>query len=500
MEAPIRIEARGIALAFGGVRALNGVDLALRSGEVHAITGENGAGKSSLAKVIAGVYRPNAGTLLLDGVPVEFANPRLALAKGIALVHQEPHRFPDLTVGESIFAGHLPRSAFGTVDWKQMRNVAAAVMERVGLKYRPDDPAATLSIADQQLMELAAALIHDAKVIILDETTASLTPNEANHLFEVARRLRDEGCALAFVSHKLDEVFSLCDRITVLRDGAKVGELATKQSAPSDVVKMMVGRDIEIVKSVRTKARETVALRAEKVQVTERTPPVSFDLREGEIVVLAGLVGAGRTELVQTFAGVTRPFSGTVHLRGETVSFREPVEALEKGIFLVPEDRRQHGLLLSWSITDNISLPVLSRLSRLWSPDRKSRVNAVEWISKLQIACRGPIQAVVQLSGGNQQKVVLAKALGANPSVLIVDEPTRGVDVGAKAEIHRLLRELTGAGLAVLVVSSDLGEVLTIADRVLVMKEGAIVGEVVGDDLSEERIMRLATGQEVASA
>ncbi len=494
MHSGTGVEARGIVMSFGGAPVLKGVDLDLRRGEIHAITGENGAGKSTLAKIIAGVYVAREGNVSLDGHAVNFRNPREALQHGIALVHQEPLSFPDLTIMESMFVGHLPRGTGGTVDWPAISIRSKAVMDRVGLKQLPTAPTSSLSVADQQLVELAAALLHEASVIILDETTASLTPSETANLFSVVRRLRDEGCAIAFVSHKLDEVFSLCDRITILRDGAKVGEVRTVESSPSAVVRMMVGRDIDLT---RTQPRSTLGeIRLSVRMQWQRTgaSELALDVRGGEIVVIAGLVGSGRTELIEWIAGIGGRATGQIHIDGNSFR-RDPHEALRAGIALVPEDRRKHGMLLPWSIQDNGVLPILGRLTKVWKATRKAQALMVGWISQLRIVSTGPNQSVEQLSGGNQQKVVIAKALLAQPKVLLVDEPTRGVDVGAKAEIHGLLREFATNGMAILAVSSDLSEVLTIADRVVVMRDWAIAGELAAKDLTEEAIMRLATGQ-----
>ncbi|MBX3119866.1 MAG: sugar ABC transporter ATP-binding protein [Fimbriimonadaceae bacterium] len=490
------VSVRGLAMAFGGVEVLKGVDLDLRPGEVHAITGENGAGKSTLAKLIAGVHRPISGEILVQGKPVRMDGPSAATANGIALIHQEPLTFPDLTVAENIFVGNHPRTGTRLVDWKALNARAEAVMANLGLKLKPTEKVKGLSVADQQMVEVAAALTHDAKVLLLDETTASLTPKEVEELFVIVRRLRDQGCALAFVSHKLEEVFAICDRVTVLRDGEKVGEVMEKDSSPAEIIRMMVGRDIEPSSHARKEPGETL-LEVKNLSVPGRVNGVSLKVREGEVVALAGLVGAGRTDVAHAIAGVTSGASGSISLKGQALSVKNPQAALRQGIVLVPEDRQHHGLLLAMDIAQNATLPILKRLSCLWMREKDQRTMAQGWIERLRIACIGPMQPVRELSGGNQQKVVLAKSLLCEPKILIVDEPTRGVDVGAKAEVHRLLRELADQGLGVLMISSDLPEVLAVADRVLVMRAGQIVAEMDRNEASEESIMFAAAGETV---
>lgn len=488
------VSVRGLGMAFGGVEVLKGVDIDLHPGEVHAITGENGAGKSTLAKLIAGVYRPIRGEIQVNGQHVRFDNPASANSAGIALIHQEPLTFPDLTVAENIFVGKHPKTGARLVDWKTLNQRAEEVMQSLGLKLRATEMVKGLSVADQQMVEVAAALVHNAKVLILDETTASLTPKEVEELFAIVRRLRDQGCALAFVSHKLEEVFAICDRITVLRDGQKVAELITKESNPAEVIRAMVGRDIETTQSA-SKEPGKVLLEAKGLSIPGRIKEVSFQVRAGEIVALAGLVGAGRTDVAHAIAGITPKYIGEISIEGTAVRISNPRVALHTGVVLVPEDRQHHGLLLPMDVSQNATMPILKRLSRFWMRESKQRELASEWIERLRVACVGPMQPVRELSGGNQQKIVLAKSLLCEPKVLIVDEPTRGVDIGAKTEVHRLLRELADQGLGVLIVSSDLPEVLSVSDRILVMRQGEIVAEFDQRDASEERIMFAAAGE-----
>ena len=489
--------ARGIRVQFGGNEVLHGVDLELRPGEIHAITGENGAGKSTLARVLAGIYRPSGGHVEIQGRPVAFRSASDAMAAGVALVHQEPMTFDDLTVAENIFLGSRPRR-FGLVDWSAMNERAARILASLGQTFDPRMPVGRLSLAGRQMIEVAGALAQGAKVILLDETTAALSPGEVDELFTVVRRLRDEGRAIGIVSHRLPEVFSLCDRVTVLRDGAMVGEVKPGESDIATVVRMMVGRDLEVAIRGTNKPGVTA------LRVAGLTLPgvrdVSLEVRAGEIVALAGLVGSGRTEIAHALFGISHPSAGQIELTGKVVTIKNPRHALQLGLALVPEDRLLHGIVAPMSLAKNVSLPVLSRLGRPFLHDTAERNAAKEWISKLGVVCRGPDQPIAQLSGGNQQKLVIGKWLGIQPRLLIVDEPTRGVDVGAKAAVHQLLRELAEGGLAILVISSDLPEVLTLADRVLVMREGSIVRELPGAEATEEAIMLAATGQEANAA
>ena len=485
------VRARGLKIAFGGVEVVKGVDVDLLPGEVHAIMGENGAGKSTVAKMIAGVYSPTAGAIEAFGNPVRYRNPREALAQGIALIHQEPLTFPDLSVAENIFVGHQPRKG-GRVDWGEMHAKAALLLSSLGASFGTDALAGGLSVADQQTIELAAALAHDAWVLLMDETTAALTPKEVASLFETIRGLRDEGRAIAFVSHRLDEIFAISDRITVMRDGEKVAELLTRETTPPEIVRLMVGREVGAVgkESTPRPTREPV-LKVEGLTRKGHFEDVSFAVRSGEIVGLAGLVGSGRTEVCEAIFGVTRRDSGTVEVAGEAVRFRDPRDAMAKGLAMVPEDRQHHGLLLPMSIATNATLP---SLQGAWLRPRQERSVAESMTRRLRTALRSVSQPVRELSGGNQQKVVLAKWLLTEPRILILDEPTRGVDVGAKEEVHRLIRELFEAGLAILMVSSDLSEVLDLSDRVLVMREGRLTGEFRRDEVTPERVMAAATG------
>lgn len=490
------IQAVGLSMAFSGVPVLQKVDFDLHPGEVVAITGENGAGKSTLAKLLAGIHRPTEGEIRVAGEAVRFGSLQDAVRHGVSLVHQEPQSFPDLSVAENLFIGCQPTTN-GLVDWAAMNTRAAAALAKLDPKLDPKRLVAGLTVADRQLIEVAGALERNANVLLFDETTASLTPKEAQDLFQIIRRLKDEGKAIAFVSHRMEEVFALADRIVVLRDGAKVFDGAAASTTRDAVVRLMVGREVpESLKEGETSGQ--VALEVRSLSVRGRVRDVSFTVHAGEIVALAGLVGSGRTDVAHALFGAA-PFGGSVTVVGDPYAPRSPADALERGVVLVPEDRQKHGLLLPNSIGENVTLPILRRLSDVWTSSKRDRSIGRAWIERLGIACQSVLQPVAQLSGGNQQKVVLAKSLEAKPRLLIVDEPTRGVDVGAKSEVHALLRRLAGEGMAILMISSDLPEVLAMADRVLVMREGSLVAKLGSKEATADRVMLAATGQEAAT-
>ncbi|WP_200764533.1 ATP-binding cassette domain-containing protein [Streptomyces malaysiensis] len=490
----------GVNKSFGAVRALRDVSLELFAGEAHALAGENGAGKSTLIKTLAGVHRPDSGRVLLDGEPVVFHGPAGARDVGIAVIYQEPTLFPDLSIAENIFMGRQPRRALGRIDHKAVRTSTAALMARLGVELDPDRPARGLSIADQQIVEIAKALSFDARVLIMDEPTAALTGSETARLFSVVETLRAEGAAVLFISHRLEEIFELCQRVTVLRDGRWVASEPLAGLTQDDLVRRMVGRDLaELYPKQDSRVGET-ALSVRRLTREGVFRDVSFDVRRGEIVALAGLVGAGRTEVAQAVFGVDRADAGEVRVGGSALRPGSPTAAMDAGLALVPEDRRQRGLVMEMSIERNIGLTGLDRLGRAGLVKRAlERGRAADWAVRLQLKYGSLADHVGVLSGGNQQKVVLAKWLATEPTVLIVDEPTRGIDVGTKAEVHRLLSSLAADGLAVLMISSDLPEVLGMADRVLVMHEGRLVAEIPRAEATEESVMAAATGLTVGA-
>jgi rhamnose transport system ATP-binding protein len=490
---------QGVSKSFGAVRALRDVSLELFPGEVHALAGENGAGKSTLIKTLAGVHRPDAGQVLLDGEPVVFHGPGDARDAGIAVIYQEPTLFADLSIAENIFMGRQMRRAFGRIDHRATRAATAALMRRLGVDLDPDRPARGLSIADQQIVEIAKALSFDARVLIMDEPTAALTGSEVARLFGVVRTLRDQGAAVLFISHRLEEIFELCRRVTTLRDGARIAGESLDGMTEDDLVRRMVGRDLDELYPKQAVRPGEVALAVRRLTREGVFTDVSFEVRRGEIVGLAGLVGAGRTEVARAVFGIDRRDAGEVVVDGRKLPNAAPSAAMAAGLALVPEDRRAQGLVMDMSIERNIGLTGLRTTVRAGLVDRGAeRSRSVDWAVRLQVKYARIADAVSTLSGGNQQKVVLAKWLATGPKVLIVDEPTRGIDVGTKAEVHRLLGELAADGVAVLMISSDLPEILGMADRVLVMHEGRLTAEIPRSEATEETVMAAATGRTAA--
>ncbi len=494
------LEARGISKRFPGVRALDAVSLAVDRGEVLALIGENGAGKSTLLKILAGVQSPDSGELLVDGSPVRFRGVEDALGKGIALIHQELNLADNLDVAGNVFLGREPRR-LGLLDLRRMHGEAAAWLRMVGLDIDPATPLASLPIGRQQLVEIAKALSTNARLLIMDEPTSSLSAHETEILFTVVKGLRERGVSVIWISHRLGEVKELADRVVVLRDGANAGEIADRSGIEHDrMIRMMVGRDIDRLSRRPSHPPGDVVLSAKGLRTqAHRSHPLSLEVRAGEIVGVAGLVGAGRTELLMTLFGVTPAVDGTVAIAGRAVTPRSPIQAIRAGIALVPEDRKQQGLILDMAVRDNMSLASLWTESHAGFVDfREERRLASAMIPALAIKTPSDRQTAKFLSGGNQQKVVLAKWLAMKPKVLLLDEPTRGIDVGAKAEIYDLVHRLAGEGLAVLFVSSEMEEVLSLADRALVMHEGRISGSLEREALTEENVMRLAAGASAA--
>ncbi|MFI2303221.1 sugar ABC transporter ATP-binding protein [Actinacidiphila glaucinigra] len=486
----------GVSKSFGAVRALRGVSLRLHAGEAHALAGENGAGKSTLIKTLAGVHRPDTGAVLLDGRPVEFHGPGDARDAGVAVIYQEPTLFPDLSVAENIFVGRQPRRSLGRVDHKAVREAAADLFRRLGVDLDPEQPARGLSIADQQLVEIAKALSFDARVLIMDEPTAALTGSEVSRLFGVVKSLREQGAAVLFISHRLEEIFALCQRVTTLRDGAWIASEPLDGLTEDDLVRRMVGRDLDELYPRQDAEIGEVALSVRRLTREGVFTDVSFEVRRGEIVGLAGLVGAGRSEVARAIFGVDRRDAGEVVVDGKPLRGGAPSLAMAAGIALVPEDRRAQGLVMDMSIERNIGLTGFAATTKGGLMSRRAeRGRALDWAVRLQVKYARLADVVGTLSGGNQQKVVLAKWLATAPEVLIVDEPTRGIDVGTKAEVHRLLSRLASEGVAVLMISSDLPEILGMADRVLVMHEGRLTAEIPRSEATEESVMAAATGR-----
>lgn len=488
------LEMRDAAKAFGGVQALKGAALTLYPGEIHALLGENGAGKSTLLKALAGVHKIDSGSITLNEKTFEQGSTRAARDQGIAVIYQEPSLFPDLTLAENVFVGRQLEKG-GVVDWKSMEQQAKSLFDQLGVKLDPSIRARGLSIADQQIVEIAKALSIQATVIVMDEPTAALSSKEVDRLFKVARSLEAQGCAVVFVSHRLDEVFALCSRITIMRDGATVGTDLAKNLNEAKVIKLMVGREIsELYPKLPAKIGEVV-LNVEGLNLAGQFADISFQVRSGEIVGLAGLVGSGRSEVVRAVFGVDKYDKGSVSLNGKKLRNGNAAANMNAGLALVPEDRRQQGLFMPTSIAKNSAVTLLKKLAKLFIVRAKSESQlAAEWGKVLQLKYADIQDPVDRLSGGNQQKVVLAKWLATEPKLLIVDEPTRGIDVGTKSEVHRLLSQKAQEGMAIIMVSSELPEVLGMADRVLVMREGRMVGEFDRKQATAEKVMAAATG------
>ena len=495
-DTPPLLEARNLTKRFPGVRALSDVSLRLHPGEVLAVIGENGAGKSTLMKILAGVQSADGGEVLLDGQPVAIDSVQSALRHGIALIHQELNLADNLDIGANIFLGREPRR-FGLIDRGTIERESSVVMRRVGLDCPPRTLVGRLPIGRQQLVEVAKALSVNARVLIMDEPTSSLTGPEAEQLFRVVQDLRGKGISIVYISHRLGEVRELADRVLVLRDGRVAGELSREQVSHDRMVKLMVGRDLSQFYPHEPHRPGLVALEAYGL----RTPAhprhaLNFAVRGGEIVGMAGLVGAGRTEVLQTLFGVTPAAGGEVRIGGVLSTPGSPREAIRAGLALVPEDRKLQGLVLEMAVRENLGLPSLrrTRVAGAFLNRAEERRIAGRMIRQLGVKTPSDAQVVQFLSGGNQQKVVLGKWLAMGPKVLLLDEPTRGIDVGAKQEVYRLMEALAAEGVAVLFVSSEMEEVLGMSDRVLVMHEGRLSGELRRDELSEEAVMHLATG------
>jgi ABC-type sugar transport system ATPase subunit len=490
--------AEGVSKSYGGVRALLGVDFAAASGEIHALVGENGAGKSTLMKILAGNVVADAGTMELEGRRVRFSHPRDAQDAGISIVHQELSLAPNMTIAENIFVGREPTiPVIGFVDRRELGRRTEEVLAELELDLDPWTPVGDVDVAMQQMVEIARAISFECKVLILDEPTSALADQEIEALFAVLRRLRDRGVAIIYISHKLKEVFALADRVTVLRDGEWVGSEPIAETDPDQVVGMMVGRQLEQLFPEKTGQRAAdPILRVEGLTRHGVFEDVSLDLHPGEIVGLAGLVGAGRTEVARALFGADPVTSGRVTLEGKRVQIDSPQQAIDHGVLYLPEDRKLHGLFLDMAVRANVVAATLDDHAKagFMLPSAQSETTA-QMVDRLGIRVGSIADPVSSLSGGNQQKVLFAKWLAATVKVFLVDEPTRGIDVGAKAEVHALLRELADQGVAILLISSELPEVIGASDRVLVMHEGAIAGEVAGEAMTEENIMRLATGQ-----
>ncbi len=490
------LSARGISKSFAGVEVLRDVDLDLLPGEIHALLGENGAGKSTFAKIIAGVHRPTRGTLALSGDTVEIPSPLAAQRLGITLIHQEPISFPDLSVAENLVLGRAGGSPLGRVPWARIIGDARRLIDLLGVKIDVTRPMRGLSIADQQMVEIARALASDTRLIIMDEPTAPLTPKEVDTLFTIARRLRDEGRTIIFISHRLEEVRALCDRVTIFRDGNKIATENIGSLTDADIIRLTIGRPLkEYMHKGKSQIGE-VALKVEALSLPGYFENISFEVRKGEIVGLGGLVGAGRTDVARALFGVAPAASGTVWVDGKVVHITDPSQAIREGLAFVPEDRAVAGIFRTLSVEQNISAAVPKLIAPSGIIRRAvEKAMATDSVRRLRIRLASLRQPIGELSGGNQQKAILARWLLTDPSVLILDEPTRGIDIGVKAEFYDMIGELAASGRAILLISSELPELLALCDRVLVMSEGHLTADIPRAEATQEKIMSAAVPQ-----
>lgn len=503
-EKPVVLEARDIRKSFNGVHALQGTSLTLRAGEVHGLNGENGAGKSTLIKIITGFYQPDSGELLVEGRPVSFAKPLESQEAGLSTVYQEINLIPERTVAENILLGREPRRA-GLLDKKAAVEQTQAIMDRFELSIDPRSKLSSLGLGLQQMVAIIRAVAFDAKVVILDEPTSALNGNEIEVLFRVIRRLRDEGVALLFVSHRMSELYDLCDRFTVLRDGKFVLESTPQKLPRAELVNAMLG-GVDLEEGVRDRDQERsrmeqlshaeVGLSVRNLNWTSRVRDVSFDVRKGEILGLLGLLGSGRTETCKSIYGAVKIDSGEILVDGESLVRPTPAKALAAGIAYLSEDRRNEGIFPGLSVKENITAAMLGKISKFGFVRRSAQDALVqEYSDELRVKAADAEQAVSELSGGNQQKVLLARWLAINPKVVLLDDPTRGIDVGAKAEVHRVVRALADRGIAVVVTSSETEELLSLCDRMVVLSEGRVTGEMYPHDVEYEDILSLLSGQ-----
>ncbi|WP_197435467.1 sugar ABC transporter ATP-binding protein [Agrobacterium vitis] len=493
-RAPI-LEMRGISQIFPGVKALDGVTIALYPGEVTALIGENGAGKSTLVKILTGIYRPNEGEIVIDGSPLTFTNAQAAIDAGVTAIHQETVLFDELSVAENIFLGHAPKTRFGFIDWNGINTKARALMDRLESKIDPTIKLKDLSIAQRHLVAIARALSVEARIVIMDEPTAALSRKEIDDLFRIVEGLKRDGKAILFISHKFDEVYEIAENYAVFRDGKMVGSGLLQQTPQDEIVRLMVGRDVH-----DAFPKIDVAIGAPVLSVSQychetEFRDISFQLRKGEILGVYGLIGAGRSELCQSLFGITRRASGTVTLEGRVVDIRSPADAIAAGIVYVPEERGRHGLALQMPIYQNMSLPSLARVSaRGFLKAVSEFALARHYAERLDLRAAALSVPVGTLSGGNQQKVVIGKWLATKPKVIILDEPTKGIDIGSKAAVHGFISELAAEGLSIIMISSELPEILGMSDRVMVMREGLQAGIFEREALTPEILVRAATG------
>ena len=489
------LELQNITKIFPGVKACDDVSFKVNKGEVHALVGENGAGKSTLMKVMAGIYTPEEGNIVYMGDKVKFSNPLDAKEKGIILIHQELSLVPQMSVAENILLGSLPTKGGGRVNWDVLNEKANHAIKKLGCKFEPSDLISDLTIAHQQMVEIARAISYDAKIVIFDEPTASLTQEEVKVLYKNIEWLKEQGLGIIYISHKLNEIFEVSDTITVLRDGQKIDTLNTDETDEPEITRKMIGRDItDYFTSKKISNYGDEIIRLENLSREDEYENINFSIREGEVLGLYGLLGAGRTEVAETIFGINKPDSGQIYFEGQPVDIDHSKTAVDMGIGLIPESRKEQGLVLGMSNLDNMSLAKIPYLQNAgFIMEKEIRDIFDDYKEKLSISLTGPNQKVVNLSGGNQQKVVIGKWLSLNPKLLILDEPTRGIDVGSKAEIHNLIGELAQKGLAVLVISSEIPEILGVSHRIITMHQGEQTGEFTDSEVTEQKLIESIT-------
>lgn len=485
----------GIEKSFGTNSVLRGVDFDIKPGEVHALMGENGAGKSTLMNILTGLHKADAGEIVIDGGNKQFANPKEAEEYGISFIHQEMNTWPDMTVLENLFIGKEPTNKFGIIQTKKMKQQANEIFKDLGIQIDLDTEVKELSVGQQQMIEIAKSLMTNAQVIIMDEPTAALTEREIDTLFKLIHRLTAKNVAIVYISHRMEEIFKISDRITVMRDGVSIDTSQTKETTNDEVVRKMVGRDLEDYYPPKMAEIKESIFEVKGLTQKGKFENVSFEIKSGEIVGFSGLMGAGRTEMMRAIFGIDAYEQGEVYLEGEKLTIKTPHDAIKNGIGFLTENRKEEGLVLDYSLRDNISLPSIDGFKKFGLIDTRAEGDFARMLmERLKVKAISEFDPASSLSGGNQQKVVLAKWIGIGSKVLILDEPTRGVDVGAKREIYQLMNELADRGVAIIMVSSDLPEILGVSDRVIVVHEGKIAGELSRADATEEKIMKLATG------
>lgn len=493
----MEIDMKGICKSFGTNQVLRGVNLHLHSGEVQALMGENGAGKSTLMNILTGIHKADAGTIEVDGKPTVFRNNKDAEDHGIAFIHQELNIWPNLSVLENLFPVKRPKTRFGFIDFKKMREIAEKKCQDIGIELSLDEIAGNCSVGQQQMVEITRSLLLDARVVIMDEPTAALTERETECLFEVMRRLKAQGVAIIYISHRMEEVFGNCDTITVMRDGQTISSKPVGETTMSQIVKDMVGREISEYYPIRTVTPGEEVFRVEHLTQPGVFQDVSFSVKKGEIFGVAGLMGAGRTEIMRALFGVDPHKEGKVYLHGKEINIKNPLDAIREGFGFITENRKTEGLILDFSILKNIALPSEKNFANYSCINAQKEYEFCQILAdKLGVKTTDIYQEARNLSGGNQQKVVIAKWIGMHPSLLILDEPTRGIDVGAKKDIYDLMNELTAEGVSLIMVSSDLPEILGMSDRIMVIHEGQVAGILSRKEATQEKIITLATGGE----